>query len=51
MAMSISTCSPRPARFVREWEERDGKTVSARVHDLVSEWGGSISARTTGSDR
>lgn len=27
-----------------EWEEADGKAVSARVYDLVSQWGGSISA-------
>ncbi len=27
-----------------EWDEKDGKTVSAYVHDLVTEWGGSISA-------
>ncbi len=26
------------------WEEAEGKTVSAAVHDLVSQWGGSISA-------
>jgi len=26
------------------WEEAEGKTVSARVHDLVTAWGGSISA-------
>jgi len=26
------------------WEEADGKAVSARVHDLVTQWGGSISA-------
>jgi len=26
------------------WEEREGKAVSARVHDLVRDWGGSISA-------
>lgn len=26
------------------WEEVDGKAVSARVHDLVTQWGGSISA-------
>ncbi|MDT8280832.1 MAG: FAD-binding oxidoreductase, partial [Erythrobacter sp.] len=26
------------------WEEADGKAVSAAVHDLVSQWGGSISA-------
>jgi FAD/FMN-containing dehydrogenase len=34
-----------PAAAVRgEWEEGEGKAVSARVHDLVCEWGGSISA-------
>lgn len=27
-----------------EWEETHGKAVSARVHDLVTQWGGSISA-------
>lgn len=27
-----------------EWEEGEGKKVSARVYDLVTEWGGSISA-------
>ncbi|MEO0591847.1 MAG: FAD-binding oxidoreductase [Pseudomonadota bacterium] len=27
-----------------EWEEDVGKRVSARVHDLVTQWGGSISA-------
>lgn len=27
-----------------EWEENDGKRVSAQVYDLVTEWGGSISA-------
>lgn len=27
-----------------EWEESEGKLVSARVHDLVTQWGGSISA-------
>jgi FAD/FMN-containing dehydrogenase len=26
------------------WEEADGKAVSARVYDLVTQWGGSISA-------
>ncbi len=26
------------------WEEAGGKAVSARVHDLVTQWGGSISA-------
>ncbi|QIQ85824.1 MAG: FAD-binding oxidoreductase [Erythrobacter sp.] len=27
-----------------EWEEGEGKRVSVRVYDLVTEWGGSISA-------
>lgn len=27
-----------------EWEAADGKAISAFVHDLVTEWGGSISA-------
>jgi FAD/FMN-containing dehydrogenase len=27
-----------------QWEEAEGKTVSALVHDLVTKWGGSISA-------
>jgi FAD/FMN-containing dehydrogenase len=27
-----------------EWEESQGKQVSARVYDLVTQWGGSISA-------
>lgn len=27
-----------------EWENGDGKKISAMVHDLVTEWGGSISA-------
>jgi len=27
-----------------EWEDGDGKQVSARVYDLVTQWGGSISA-------
>jgi FAD/FMN-containing dehydrogenase len=26
------------------WEEEAGKTISRRVHDLVTQWGGSISA-------
>lgn len=26
------------------WEEADGKAVSAQIYDLVTEWGGSISA-------
>ncbi len=33
---------PGAARGV--WEEQEGKAVSARVHDLVTRWGGSISA-------
>jgi FAD/FMN-containing dehydrogenase len=34
-----------PAGSVRgQWEESDGKSVSAMVHDLVTRWGGSISA-------
>ncbi len=34
-----------PKGVVRtEWENSDGKTISAFVHDRVSEWGGSISA-------
>ena len=34
-----------PAGAVRGlWEEAEGKAVSARVHDLVTTWGGSISA-------
>lgn len=34
-----------PAGAVRGvWEENDGKVVSMRVHDLVTRWGGSISA-------
>ena len=27
-----------------EWEEAEGKAVSRKVHDLVTDWGGSISA-------
>jgi FAD/FMN-containing dehydrogenase len=27
-----------------EWEESEGKAISSRVYDLVTEWGGSISA-------
>lgn len=27
-----------------QWEESEGKAISARVYDLVREWGGSISA-------
>lgn len=34
-----------PADAVRgQWELDQGKTISAYVHDLVTEWGGSISA-------
>ncbi len=34
-----------PAGAVRgAWEDSEGKAVSARVHDLVTQWGGSISA-------
>jgi FAD/FMN-containing dehydrogenase len=34
-----------PAGSVRgQWEGSDGKSVSAMVHDLVTRWGGSISA-------
>ena len=34
-----------PPGVVRgEWELADGKRISRRVHDLVTEWGGSISA-------
>jgi FAD/FMN-containing dehydrogenase len=34
-----------PAGAVRgEWELSEGKAISAYVHDLVTEWGGSISA-------
>jgi FAD/FMN-containing dehydrogenases len=27
-----------------EWQKNEGKAISRRVHDLVTEWGGSISA-------
>jgi FAD/FMN-containing dehydrogenase len=34
-----------PAGAVRgEWEDSEGKAISAFVHDLVTRWGGSISA-------
>lgn len=34
-----------PSGVVRgEWEQGEGKRISRRVHDLVTEWGGSISA-------
>lgn len=34
-----------PSGAVRgEWEEREGKPISRFVHDLVTQWGGSISA-------
>lgn len=28
----------------RAWEQHEGKAISRRVHDLVTQWGGSISA-------
>ena len=34
-----------PSGAIRgQWEEADGKAISAFVHDLVTRWGGSISA-------
>lgn len=33
-----------PSAVRGEWEEREGKPISRFVHDLVTEWGGSISA-------
>jgi FAD/FMN-containing dehydrogenase len=33
-----------PGAVRREWEEREGKAISGFVHDLVTQWGGSISA-------
>lgn len=33
-----------PGRERTEWEAKDGKAISAQVHDLVTAWGGSISA-------
>ena len=34
-----------PSGAVRgEWEQREGRAISGFVHDLVTEWGGSISA-------
>ncbi len=33
-----------PGRERSEWEAGDGKAISAQVHDLVTAWGGSISA-------
>jgi FAD/FMN-containing dehydrogenase len=34
-----------PAGAVRgEWEEQSGRAISRHVHDLVTQWGGSISA-------
>jgi len=32
------------AKVTGEWEDREGKAISRFVHDLVTEWGGSISA-------
>ncbi|MFY7836255.1 MAG: FAD-binding oxidoreductase [Novosphingobium sp.] len=33
-----------PGRERVEWEASDGKAISAQVHDMVTAWGGSISA-------
>ncbi len=33
-----------PGAVRGEWEETEGKTISRKVHDLVTQWGGSISA-------
>jgi FAD/FMN-containing dehydrogenase len=33
-----------PGAIAGEWEEGEGKRISARVYDMVNEWGGSISA-------
>ena len=33
-----------PGAVAGEWEESEGARISARVHDLVTRWGGSISA-------
>lgn len=33
-----------PGRERVEWEAGDGKAISAQVHDMVTAWGGSISA-------
>ncbi|MFU7528203.1 FAD-binding oxidoreductase [Qipengyuania sp. ASV99] len=33
-----------PGAVPGKWEETQGKQISARVHDLVTKWGGSISA-------
>ena len=33
-----------PGAVPGEWEDGEGKRISARVYDLVTEWGGSISA-------
>jgi FAD/FMN-containing dehydrogenase len=33
-----------PGAVRGEWEETQGKAISAHVHDLVTQWGGSISA-------
>lgn len=33
-----------PGRERAEWEAGDGKAISAQVHDMVTAWGGSISA-------
>jgi FAD/FMN-containing dehydrogenase len=33
-----------PAGAAPDWQDVDGKAISSQVHDLVTEWGGSISA-------
>ena len=33
-----------PGAVRGEWEAKEGKAISAHVHDLVAQWGGSISA-------
>jgi FAD/FMN-containing dehydrogenase len=33
-----------PGAVRGQWEEAEGKSISAYVHDLVTQWGGSISA-------
>jgi len=33
-----------PANSAPDWQETDGKAISRQVHDLVTRWGGSISA-------
>ena len=33
-----------PGAIAGQWEESEGKAISSRVYDLVTQWGGSISA-------